>query len=461
VAISFMVRRARQKGCRIFYARRPETETAEEKLSFLAHTRIRDIVFEELKPDKKHNWINLATTDFESLLPLASKIAKSTKKTLQARTIFKTFSLGLVTARDAWLVDFDKDHLREKVEFFCEAYENERARWHAAGEPKDTGSFVDRSIKWTSELEAHLVRGTVLNFEEENVARALYRPFVSEWMYYSDALTHRRYQMPRFFPRATNTNRVITFLSIISSWPLSALATDRIFDYCLLKQGNGATQSVAYWTYSKNGERRENITDWALEKFNEHYRSQTKKARPIGKEAIFDYVYAVLHDERYREAYSLDLKRELPRVPLYPGFWQWSGWGKRLLEIHIGYERAALFPLKRTDIPDEKSRKAGQAPKPVLRANRQRGSVEIDSETTLSGVPAEAWEYKLANRTALEWILEQYKERAPKDPTVRQKFNHYRLADHKEDVITLLRRATTVSVETTKIVAAMKSADHG
>lgn len=368
------------------------------------------------------------------------------------------FSLGLVTARDGWLVDFDKARLKEKVEFFCDVYETERKRWLAADRPKDTGKFVDRTIKWTSELEAHLVRGTPLRFDKTFISHALYRPFVGAYMYYSEALTHRRYQMPVFFPSARAENRVITFLSIISTWPLSALATDRIFDYCLLKQGNGATQSVAYWIYTKDGQRRENITDWALQQFGQHYRSGLgKKARTITKEAIFHYVYAVLHDPEYRDKYSLDLKRELPRIPLYPHFWQWAAWGEQLMDAHIGYETAARFQLGRVDIPDEKARKSSQKPKPILRADGKASTIVLDTETTLTGIPSEAWEYKLANRSALQWVLDQYKEETPKDPTIREKFNAYRFADYKENVIELLERVTTISIETVKIVQAMRS----
>jgi predicted helicase len=67
-----------------------------------------------------------------------------------------------------------------------------------------------------------------------------------------------------------------------------------------------------------------------------------------------------------------------------------------------------------------------------------------------------AWEYKLGNCSALEWILDQYKEKKPKDKTIAEKFNNYKFADYKEHVIDLLMRVCTVSVETMKIVQAMK-----
>jgi predicted helicase len=78
----------------------------------------------------------------------------------------------------------------------------------------------------------------------------------------------------------------------------------------------------------------------------------------------------------------------------------------------------------------------------------------------LIGFPAETWTYKLGNRSALEWILDQHKEKTPKDPTIREKFNTYRLTDHKERVIDLIKRVTRVSVETMKITDAMRTAKH-
>ncbi len=80
----------------------------------------------------------------------------------------------------------------------------------------------------------------------------------------------------------------------------------------------------------------------------------------------------------------------------------------------------------------------------------------MDELSFLSGVPKEAWEYKLGNRSALEWILDQYKEKKPSDPTIAEKFNTYRFADYKEHVIDLLKRVCTVSVETMKIIREME-----
>jgi predicted helicase len=130
------------------------------------------------------------------------------------------------------------------------------------------------------------------------------------------------------------------------------------------------------------------------------------------------------------------------------------------MDLDIGYETVAQAKLKRTDMPDEKARKAGLSPKAMLKADKETGQIVLDSETTLSGVPPKTWDYKLGNRSALEWILDQYKEKKPKDPTIREKFDTYRFADYKEKVIDLLLRVTTVSLETERIVEAMRKASR-
>ena len=174
----------------------------------------------------------------------------------------------------------------------------------------------------------------------------------------------------------------------------------------------------------------------------------------------------MLHDPQYREKYAQNLKREFPRIPLYgrsnesseAAFWQWAAWGETLMSLHIGYEQAAPFALVRIDVPDEQVRASGPSPKCILKSDKDAGRITLDSETTLTGVPREAWSYLLGNRCAIYWVLDQYKEKKPKDPTIREKFDTYRLADYKEKVIDLLMRVTTVSVETVRITQAMKGA---
>ncbi|HJP97814.1 MAG TPA: type ISP restriction/modification enzyme [Rhodanobacteraceae bacterium] len=499
VAIGFLVKRAKAQGCRIFYSRRPELETAEEKLAWLSRAHIDQIEHTEIRPDARHNWLNLTDNDFDSLIPLIDKRTKMQKKGAN-RAIFKLFGNGINTARDQWVTDIDVVRLREKAEFFL----TEFARYG-----RDEKKFAG-SVKWSRNLKNKLVRGMHESFDPGHIHRYAYRPYFNIHGYLSPLMIDELGQFEAF-----DVDDNVT-LNFPAGKDFRCLATRLPSDFHYI----GDTKVVGLLR-KEDGQVVDNITDWALKQFRDHYKNAVtpakagaqrlsvsddaktldsrlrgnderagterasaaasengsvppllpkgegkqagrSKARAITKMDIFHYVYAVLHDPVYREKYAQNLKREFPRIPLYgnehPYFWRWADWGKALMDLHIGYESVEPWPLARTDIPDEKARKNGALPKAMLKADKDNGRIVLDSETTLSGVPPEAWEYRLGNRSALEWILDQYKEKKPKDPTIREQFNTYRFANYKIKVIDLLARVTRVSVETRAIVEAMRAA---
>ena len=245
---------------------------------------------------------------------------------------------------------------------------------------------------------------------------------------------------------------MICFSGVASTKPFSVLATDKVFGHDTLEK----TQCLPLYRYTGDGERVSNITQWGIDRINGHYRQEwgddfqeLAGANGITAEEIFAYTYAVLHDPAYRHEYAVDLLREFPRLPLYQEFHQWVEMGQKLLDLHSGFESAEPYPLERHDREDVDPTRA------ILRADKSRGTITLDERTTLAGIPAQAWEYRLGSRSALEWVLDQYKERKPRDPTIREKFNNYRFSNHKERVIDLLRRVCTVSVATMELVDGM------
>ena len=465
VAISFFVKRhgaaAKKQGCRVFYARRPEMEEADDKLAYLASARASGLLFEECRPDAKGNWLDVSTNDYEELLPLASKDAKASQDGSSARAIFRLFTLGVNSGRDDWMFDFSRTDLESKLRFLIDFYNAELQRLPSGMSPAAIDRAVKTDIKWTAELKALFRKGTRLEYKPDELAQAIYRPFTKAHYYFNRALTKRVFRIPNCQPTGREANTYLLF---------PAQGSTKRTDFCVFATSSipdlnfftpDPAHAVVMFEYDAAGNRVNNITDWSLAEFKKHYQpGRGKKSQPITKEAIFHYVYAVLHDPLYREKYAQNLKREFPRIPLYgasdASFWRWCGWGAELMALHIGYEAVEPFALRRTDVPDDKVRAAGLSPKPLLRADKEAGRIVVDSETALTGIPATAWRYMLGNRSAIEWVLDQYKEKKPKDPTIREKFDTYRFADHKEKVIDLLMRVTTVSVETMRIVDAMR-----
>ncbi|MBB1127401.1 type ISP restriction/modification enzyme, partial [Thiospirillum jenense] len=311
--------------------------------------------------------------------------------------------------------------LVEKVQFFIRIFNQSVA----AGEP-------DYSIKWSSTLQ-NINRP--LYFDSQFIMQILWRPFVRKYFYAdkscNDRLTKLHYQIYGHQLKANNNTMILPGLPL--GIPFSLWAVSIPTDYHFL----GYSSLFPLWIYADDGTQHDNITDWSLNYFQQRYHDTT-----ITKWAIFDYVYAVLHDSRYRQQFALNLKSEFPRIPTHPDFWAWSRIGGELVQLHAEFETVPPWPLKRVE------QEIKMPPKCRLKANKTDGTIEIDSATTLMEIPASAWEYQLGTRTALEWVLDQYKERPPKDPTIRAQFNTYQFADYKEQVIELLARVCRVSVAT-------------
>jgi len=440
VAISFLVKSSGASGIRIHYGRRPEFETKEEKLIFLHTTDLEHAAPTLIRPDAKHNWLRLTSNDFDDFLPLATKETKATKLLSQERAIFKLFSLGVSTNRDEWLYDIDQDALERKVRHLIAAYD-------AVSPPTDDFPEI---LKWSRNLKRRLTAGRREPFDANLIRPMLYRPFSRRFGYDSPLFVDERGSADELFPRSEK-NQAICFTDPTAQKPWLACALDGAADLHYVGAGAGTICITRYRFQS--GEPIDNITDWALAQFSIRYGDEVA----VTKDDIFAYVYGVLHDPVYRETYSLNVRRGLPRIPFYREFARWRAWGQTLLDLHIGYETVDPFPLIRKDIPDTKVRGTGRTPRVILKPDRENGIIVLDAETQLAGIPQNAWDYRLGSRSALDWVLDQHKEKTPKDPIIREKFNTYRFADHKEAVINLLMRVTTVSINTVEILKKMRS----
>ena len=437
VAITFMVKRKSRKKekdpASILYARRPEMETADNKLLFLAGTDLSSMKLEKIEPSKRGNWINQVENEWDDLLPIADKKTKTAKRRGQDRAIFKLYSLGVSTNRDDWVVDIDRASLENKMNAFVESFNR----------PERSGQFPTE-LKTSATLNRRFKSGLVAKFNVSEIQKMTYRPYVVRLITGSTFAIDRPGDWVKSFPHSKENSALCLLKG--ERQPFSVVASNAVPNLNLYSADPAVY--TPYYRYAPSGKRIDNITDWALRKF------RTKYGKDVNKADIFHYCYAVLHDPVYRETYAINLKRELPRIPFYPDFKQWVAWGEKLMELHIDYEDVEPWPLERVDSPNKRAE--GNEPKAMLRSDHANGNIRLDADTQLTGVPAEAWRYKLGNRSAIDWVLDQHKEKKPRDPTIRERFNTYRFADYKEKVIDLLGRVTRVSVETVAIADAMR-----
>ena len=433
VAVSFFVKTAhRNEAANIHYHAVGDHKSGREKLSELGALDFDSIQFEKVEPDNDGNWFNQASGEFSGLLPLVVSRRNSDQNSHDTHALFSLHSLGNSTNRDGWVFDFDVTNLREKVLFFSDVYNDLLER--------DDRSFPT-SIKWSSTLRDRFRQGQRITYNDGQRIESLYRPYTVKQYFagrlMSDRLTHNHYEM--FGPDLRQPNSVIC-INGPGSNNFAVLGANKLVEKKFCDTNNAATFCLPLYRYTAFGERLSNINDGGLQQFREHYGDDG-----ITAEDIFAYTYAVLHDPVYRYEYAVDLQREFPRLPFYRDFDAWKRMGQALLDLHLGFESVEPYPLRRVDT-------AGLAGRPVLRAGKEGGRIVLDAKTTLTGVPESAWRYRLGSRSALEWVLDQYKEKKPRDPTIAAKFNTYRFADHKERVIELLQRVCTVSVNTMDVV---------
>jgi predicted helicase len=442
VSINLFVRKRRnaieQRDCKINYFATDEFWTRQQKCAFLESTpSLKSIEWRTLQPNLQNNWLIEGTASgFEALIPIGSQEVKT--GTADA-SIFRDFSRGAETTRDAWSFNFSLGTVAANIRKMIGFYNSEVVRWLTERTTTDRiDSFVgsdDTKIKWCSKLKKSAEVGTKAIFQEDQIAKAMYRPFTLMYLYFEDTLTHRRGRLPWFFPSGMK-NAAITVPGPGNRQSFGGFAVELIpaLDFAFEK-----TQCFPFYTYDEDGtNRRENITDWALGEFRKHYGEQS-----ISKWDIFHYTYGLLHHPEYRTRYAANLKRELPRIPMAPDFKRYAEIGAALMKLHIEYEKQAEYPLERR----ETGRLNWRVEKMAL--SKDKTQLRYNEFLTLSGIPAEAYEYRLGNRSALEWVVDQYRVSTDKRSGI---VNDPNREDDPEYIVRLIGQVVTVSVETVRLV---------
>lgn len=452
VGITIAVRSSQTSKRGIYYYRVPENWRKTEKLTFLQERKsISGIEWLELKPDEKSTWLTEGLApEFAGFLPLGTKEMKISQS-VDMPVLFKTYSGGVKTNRDSWTYDFSHKALGEKVKRLVETYNSDLDRWRRRGNNStsvdDFVTYDDTKIKWSESLKLDLQRGQYAEFSTEKICTSLYRPYCKQWLFFDRMLDERVYQIPLLFPISISESENISV--VVGGYGrkhFAILASQFIPD---LNFYADPAQCFPFYTYLPDGtNRRENITDWALQQFQTRYGSE------VTKWDIFHYVYAMLHHPQYRERYAENLKRDLPHIPLLhrqEAFLTCVRIGKQLMDIHLNYEQVKEYPLEwfeNKEVPF-----SWRVEK--MRLSHDRRVVVVNESLRLGPLPSEVFEYRLGNRSALEWVIDQYQVSKDKRSGIESDPNR---ADDKGYIIRLVGRVVTVSVETVKFVKELAQA---
>ena len=462
VAITILVKNpnATHNGCRILYRDIGDYLSREDKLEKLRESvSILEICdWQEITPDEHYDWIRQRNPAFAKLYPLG---LKDEEAGVVNNAIFEVYSQALQTTRDAYIYNFSHEDCAENARLMTEDYLNAVRELEDNPELKvdEVARRHSQNIKWAGNLKDKLKQKKKTEFKEDYIRRVLYRPFVATNCYADYTFIHRKGQMDRIFLDSSRENRVICVPGIGGKKPFSALMVGTMPD---LNINEGSTQCFPRYLYPDPLEASDtitelldiecdpnsidNISDKALDDFREHYCDNT-----ITKDTIFDYVYGVLHTPSYREEFTNNLAKEMPRIPFALNFHTFAEAGAKLSALHLGYETCVQYPLESLFAHQgEPQPHHFQLTEKAMRLIDNGATLVINEHVRLSSIPEEAHRYVVNGRTPLEWYIDRYKIKRDKDSGILNDPNGW-FKDPLE-LVAAIERIIYVSVESTRII---------
>ena len=513
IAISLLIKnpRSRIKG-EIFFHDIGDHLTREEKLRRIATLGSFNGIssgpgWARIVPDAHYDWVNQRDPEFANYLAIGNKQD-------EAATVFESYSLGLVTNRDAWCYNYSEAELRRNIARSIRFYNAEVKRWQDAT-PKQRLTGIEKFItidptkfSWDRQQRKDVERGRRYRESETGYRLSLYRPFSRQHVYFDRSLNNCVYQLPKIYPEPTSENQVICLSARGSKVAFSVLITDclpslhmadidgtQCFPLYLYEpvsdrgvepdENDSAQESLNFGSNqgkhhssprgvaartTEDGKYRvrDAITDEALERFREVYVGET-----FSKNDLFYYVYGLLHSEDYRRKYANNLNKDLPRIPAVTRFEDFEAFaraGRALAKLHLGFDAVKPYPAKveyakkRSELTDEDYRVIKMRfAKPNGDTGRENGSgseekwdrtrVHYNEVITVCGIPIEAYDYIVNGKSAVEWVMERQAVTTDKITGIINDANAWAAEqDNPKYPLELLLRVITVSLETMQIV---------
>lgn len=459
MTISVLVRNpdVQHKGCRILYRDIGDYLSREQKLGKLQEwgsiNGIDD--WQQIQPDRHHDWISQRDDVFESFYPIGSKEAKAGKV---EDAIFGLFSNGYKTSRDAYIYSFSHDacsnNARRMVQDYCDSLRD----WNSgSNDSEDLNRIIERHsshVRWDRELKNNLRRQKEITYSTNNIWVTQYRPFVKQHCYIDYVLVNNKYQQDSIFPIHNSDNLAICVPGVGSTKPFSALMVNCMPDLELISKGQCFpryrfihSKAPSLMDEALTLKRVNNISDTALTAFRSHYQDPG-----ITKDVIFDYVYGVLHAPDFRARFVNDLTKSLPRIPLAPDFQAFAQAGHALAALHLNYETGPQYPLT----PEATGTGPLFTPRAMKLAGENQDVLVVNDHLRLKGIPPEAHRYQVNGRTPLGWFMDRYRITTDKHSGIRNDPNVW--FPDEAAFIAAVGRIVHLSVETVGIVEGLPGA---
>ena len=459
IAITILVKNGNQKSnsAEIYYNQVDDYMSTRNKLDKLIE--LKSILNDKnkstlIKVNLKHDWINQRGDLFDKMIILGNK----KDKLVNEKVFCDNYSLGLETGRDSFCYNFSIDVLKNNIRHTIKCYND------ILNDDSNQLNYSSTKIILTRATKNNIKRKIKYTFDENKIVKGYYRPFIKSNLYYDKYLNEYVFQMPKFFPTGNEENLLICVSGMSSSKDFSTLIVDKIPSYDLIDK----TQCFPlYWYAEPRGItlnlegteknkliRHDGVTDYILNQAKDLYGDS------VTKEDIFYYVYGFLHLPSYKEKFSAELKKSLPRIILVDEaekFLQISQAGRELAEIHLNYEKQE-FPdgveIEGAEFGDFKIKKLRFISKD------DRSILVYNDKILIKNIPVKSFEYVVNSRSPLEWIIDRYQVKTDSASGIENNPNDW-CSEHGDEkyILNLILSCITVSLKTLEIVENLPEVD--
>jgi predicted helicase len=401
-----------------------------EKYRALSETDLSNTDWVELKPSSP---FYLFVPRSEELLPEYEKYWKITE-------MFPINSVGIVTSRDHFVLDFDEISLHERIAVF-------RGIDRSDEEVRNSFKLSDVG-DWSISTARKTVRYD--DDWQSSLRKCLYRPLDTRSIFYHDSVIERSRKTVMHHMLKENigfvTTRQVTGLDFNN-----ILCTANIAEYKCISHDRNSYLFPLY-SYPAPGEmqfeegHRPNLNPEFIKAASDKLRlkfvsdGKGDLTETFGPEDVFNYAYAVFHSPTYRSRYAEFLKTDFPRLPLTSDkelFKALAEKGAELVSIHL--MEAPVLEQQRTEIKFDVS---GSNVVEKVSYNETDGRVHINKQQYFEGVPPDVWNFHIGGYQVCEkWL----KDRKGRTLT-------YDDQSHYQDIAVAIKETIRLMVEIDKLI---------
>ena len=431
IAISILVKDGSNKH-EIFYHDIGDYLSRKQKLKLIESANdTQGVEWSQIKPDVNNDWINQRDPHYQTYTKISAG---------KGSTVFNDNATGIVSSRDPWVYGFNKAYVLKKANQLINNYNDEvkRLRKLHKAVTKEELNYDPKKLNWSEELKKRAQNLEPLT-PDDQLRLISYRPFTKKWIYFDRDLLHRP---SKYYNLWGTNNLTIVTNGTGTSKEFSALVTNEIPDYQFIMNGQGV------YRYSNDSSELIQKVDNVNEIFSEKI--------GLSREDTFYYVYGVLSSKEYRRKYANDLKKDLARIPIVKNKERYVEIGRKLTNLHLNYEKVEPYQDVSVTVKGEINYIVHKMTFAKKR-NTETGKLEKDYSTiifndsiTISDIPEKAYQYVVNGRSAIEWIMDQYRVKTDKKSGITDDPNDY--SEDPKYIFNLLLRIINVSVQTVDLI---------